>query len=576
MADLAFQGQLKADIRPGRVRWVRHWGPVALAVIVVLLAALLLTRYSNAPVDAPQLVNSTPGQLGLWMADQSKEDSPESILGQYAKDWAVRSGQDSLDSAVLLTAMRNSIVVIIAALMVLLGASAVGLSRAAAWSRLSLLLALAGMDTLLFIIPADGGAAELWLLLSSIFLTLVILLIAPGRVTKVLGFMVVLSALLLAWETFKAFSDWANYRITLPQPGWTYTSYPTLDEALQALDSGETTAVVADSKELTPLVPSSEESSNAPYPDLRLLGDIEKDSSRLGLPIIPTFPGRLAVAVRAEDVDKWQSVDALVGQNVGTVAGSFAETKVLSQPRSWMLVDLSIGNDLNLPHLQTISEALFQPARRNGPLLLLRILANAALFTWGEAVMGFVAGAMLGFGLGTLFAHSRLMERGLLPYVVASQMVPILAVAPMVVIWLGASQVSVAVISAYLTFFPVTINTLRGLNSPNPNALELMHSYAASRWTILWKLRLPAALPYIFTALKVSATASVVGAIIGELPSGIGDGLGRAILNFNQYYTSGPEKLWAAIFIAALVGIGFFVMVVLVERWVMPNRVVSE
>jgi NitT/TauT family transport system permease protein len=103
-----------------------------------------------------------------------------------------------------------------------------------------------------------------------------------------------------------------------------------------------------------------------------------------------------------------------------------------------------------------------------------------------------------------------------------------------------------------------------------------MHSYAASRWTILWKLRLPAALPYIFTALKVSATACVVGAIIGELPSGIGEGLGRAILDFNQYYTSGPEKLWAAIFIAALVGIGFFVVVVLVERWVMPKRMVSE
>ena len=141
--------------------------------------------------------------------------------------------------------------------------------------------------------------------------------------------------------------------------------------------------------------------------------------------------------------------------------------------------------------------------------------------------------------LGTVFAHSPLMERGLLPYVVASQTVPILAIAPMVVIWLGAGQLSVAVIAAYLTFFPVTINTLRGLQSPAAEQVELMRSYASSRWTVMWKLRLPAALPYIFTALKVSATASVVGAIIGELPSGIGDGLGRAILDFSSDYSLG-------------------------------------
>ena len=129
------------------------------------------------------------------------------------------------------------------------------------------------------------------------------------------------------------------------------------------------------------------------------------------------------------------------------------------------------------------------------------------------------------------------MERGLLPYVVASQTVPILAIAPMVVIWLGASQLSVAVIAAYLTFFPVTINTMRGMQSPEAAQVELMRSYASNRWTIMWKLRFPAALPYIFTALKVSATASVVGAIIGELPSGIGDGLGRAILDFSSDYS---------------------------------------
>jgi len=103
-----------------------------------------------------------------------------------------------------------------------------------------------------------------------------------------------------------------------------------------------------------------------------------------------------------------------------------------------------------------------------------------------------------------------------------------------------------------------------------------MHSYAASTSEILWKVRLPAALPQIFTALKISATSSVVGAIIGELPSGIRDGLGGAILNFNQYYITGPEKLWATIIMAAVVGIGFFIMVRLTEIAVLRGRRIEE
>ena len=229
------------------------------------------------------------------------------------------------------------------------------------------------------------------------------------------------------------------------------------------------------------------------------------------------------------------------------------------------------ADDRAMPHLSKIISTIFQPPRRGSDTLLLTILARAALFTLQEALVGFVLGGVLGFVLGVVFAHSGLLERGLLPYVVASQTVPLLAIAPMVVIWFGGNWVSVALIAAYLTFFPVTINTLRGLRSPEPTAVELMHSYAASRWDILWKLRVPAALPYIFTALKVSATASVVGAIIGELPSGIADGLGRVILNFNQYYATGPEKLWASILFASLTGMVFFLIVLVLERLVVKK-----
>jgi len=230
-----------------------------------------------------------------------------------------------------------------------------------------------------------------------------------------------------------------------------------------------------------------------------------------------------------------------------------------------------VASDLNLPHLWDIVAAFSNQARRGGPPLG-SVLLSAAIYTFREAITGFLIGAILGLLLGVIFAHSNLMERGCMPYVVASQTVPIIAIAPMVIIWLRAGWVSVAVISAYLTFFPVTINTLRGLRSPDPMALELMHSYAASKWAILWKLRFPAALPYIFTALKVAATASVVGAIIGELPSGIRDGLGGAILNFNSFYISGPARLWAAIIASAGVGIAFFILVTVAETVVLRGR----
>jgi NitT/TauT family transport system permease protein len=241
-------------------------------------------------------------------------------------------------------------------------------------------------------------------------------------------------------------------------------------------------------------------------------------------------------------------------------------------------VDLRLGqfeaNDRTMPHLHDVVAELFEPSRRNGPLLI-GVLMDAALFTAKEAAAGFILGALFGFALGALLAHSGLLQRGFIPYIVASQTIPILAVAPMVVVWVNPRLPdglkdwgAVAVIAAYLTFFPVTINTLRGLTSVDPRALELMRSYAASRWRVLWKLRFPAALPFIFAALKIAAPASVVGAIIGELPASIQDGLGGAILNFNQYYVTAPTRLWATNLIAALLGITFFLVVLLAERLV--------
>lgn len=222
-----------------------------------------------------------------------------------------------------------------------------------------------------------------------------------------------------------------------------------------------------------------------------------------------------------------------------------------------------------MPHTWDMILELFQPVRRGGSLLILD-LAERSFWTLREALLGFVMGALVGFGLGVLFVRSLMAERAFMPYVVASQTVPILAIAPMVVVWGGRLSIpqwmSVSVIAAYLTFFPVAINTLRGLRSPDPTSIELMRSYAAKPNEVLWKLQFPSALPYIFTALKVSATASVVGALIGELPAGFQNGLGRALLTFSQQFAVRSTKLYATVIICALVGIFFVAIVTLMER----------
>jgi NitT/TauT family transport system permease protein len=235
-----------------------------------------------------------------------------------------------------------------------------------------------------------------------------------------------------------------------------------------------------------------------------------------------------------------------------------------------------VVDDTTMPHLYDIFAALWGSASPGGvgPRLI-TVLGKGALFTAKEAAVGFAIGALVGFTLGVFLAHFRLLQRGLLPWVVASQTVPILVVAPMVVVWANPKLPSglkdwgaVALIAAYLTFFPVTVNTIRGLQSADRRALELMRSYAAGDWRILWKLRFPAALPYIFAALKIGATASVVGALIGELPSSIPNGLGAQIINFSQYYSTEPRGLWATNVVAAALGISFFLVIVLVEKLV--------
>jgi NitT/TauT family transport system permease protein len=254
----------------------------------------------------------------------------------------------------------------------------------------------------------------------------------------------------------------------------------------------------------------------------------------------------------------WRAPGALPGPN---------NPILWNPPFRWPFV-----NDLNLPHVWNIGLAFLDPWQRGADRNVAQFLFDAALFTWREAALGFALGAAIGLLLATLFVHSRLLERAFVPYVVASQTIPIIAIAPMITYAFGGNVASVVVIATYLTFFPVTIAMIRGLRSLDPRALELTRSYAASRWDVYRKLRLPASLPYLFTALKIAATASIVGAIIGEGPGGIANGLGRVIITYNQYYITGPEKLWAAIIASGLLGVAFYLIVRAVEVVVLRGR----
>ncbi len=552
--------------------------PVAvLAFIAAGLALYLGFSFYNLTPDNEALVESTPYELAVWVADQSKEEAPISLLAVLAKSWAqARSLVAMPEADAIAKAQVGTLLWAIgAALFSLIGG--VGILTQARWARNIIAVAIVCFMGLLFMFPVvEGNSAPAWVLVGMGLLVTANGLVG-GKTSASMGVILAFAVIFMVWESSKALAATFDLQVRVPQAAWTVTPYATLDEALVGLQNGEVKAVFADAKDLEALMPTYPQSEvgGTAYPTLRVVQPYFGEQQFI-FPLTPDIAGRLSIAVAERDVSL-NRPSQWVSQAVGAVEGGFALDKYLNQPRNLVLLDLKILNNLNLPHLQSIAEAFLQPARRNGEQLLIRILGVAGLYTWGEAVFGFTFGALLGLILGTMFAHSKLLERAFLPYVVASQTIPILAIAPMIVIWLGASPTSVAVIAVYITFFPVTINTLRGLTSPDPLRVELMESYAASRWTTLWKLRFPSALPYIFAALKISATASVVGAIIGELPSGIGDGLGRAILDFSSDYSAiSTPKLWAAIVTASLVGVTFFLIVSAIEKVVLRRYVRSS
>jgi NitT/TauT family transport system permease protein len=233
---------------------------------------------------------------------------------------------------------------------------------------------------------------------------------------------------------------------------------------------------------------------------------------------------------------------------------------------------VSIGNslvlprsdDTSMPHLSQILSAFGKKEVAGTSGTVLSSVISAVWYSLRLAAAGFAVGVAVGFLLALAMQRLRIVERALLPYVVLSQTVPLIALAPLVYGWSGnltllgldwQPWMSVSVISAYLAFFPVAVGALRGLESPPPVQTELLECYAASWWQTVLRLRLPGAVPYLLPALRLAAAAAVIGAIVAEISTGLQGGIGRLIISYAQQATGDPAKVYAPIAGAAAMGV---------------------
>jgi NitT/TauT family transport system permease protein len=222
---------------------------------------------------------------------------------------------------------------------------------------------------------------------------------------------------------------------------------------------------------------------------------------------------------------------------------------------------------LPAPHqiVETFAEDVF-----GWPVTSPRSLVYHSWVTLSATFLGFLLGASFGVILAVLIVHVRSLRKSLLPWIICSQMVPILAVAPIVIVVLGSiglrGLLPKAIISAYLCFFPVTIGVVKGLNSPDPIQSDLMRTWSATPAQIFWKLRWPSSVPFLFTSLKVSITISLIGAIVAELPTGAQAGIGARLLAGSYYGQT--VQIWAALVAASILAVGLIGLVSLVEKWV--------
>lgn len=222
-----------------------------------------------------------------------------------------------------------------------------------------------------------------------------------------------------------------------------------------------------------------------------------------------------------------------------------------------------------MPAPHQVAEALYKYTFTVKPWSA-RSLVYHAWVTLSSTLLGFAMGTVLGVVIAVGIVHVPALERSFLPWIIASQTIPVLAIAPMVVVVLAAINITgilpKALISTYLSFFPVAVGMVKGLRSPEILHLDLMRTYNATKWQTFWKLRVPASVPFFFTSIKVAVAASLVGAIVGELPTGAVAGIGSKLLAGSYY--SQTIDVWAALIAGSVVAVILVTVVDIVSRLV--------
>jgi NitT/TauT family transport system permease protein len=234
-----------------------------------------------------------------------------------------------------------------------------------------------------------------------------------------------------------------------------------------------------------------------------------------------------------------------------------------------------------MPHVWDMFGRLFDAESRASSRQIWRVVLAGVWYSFRLAVLGLAIGAVVGVGLAVLMSRFGVVRRGLLPYLIISQTVPLIALAPLVVSWGGRLEpfgwdwpqwMSVVTLGAFLAFFPVSVGTLRGLESAPATSLELMRSFAASWGQTVRRLNFPAAVPYIVPAFRLAAAAAVVGVVVAEISTGQRGGIGRLVIEYGRQATSDPEKVYTAVFGAAALGLLMALLVSVGDWLVMRGR----
>ncbi len=258
--------------------------------------------------------------------------------------------------------------------------------------------------------------------------------------------------------------------------------------------------------------------------------------------------------------------------------------KIVGPQEGGKLFGVSIlprANNTAMPHVWDMLSRYNRPEVRGSDTKIWSVVLSGTLFSLRLSLVGFFLGTTIGVGLAVLMSRFKVVQRGLLPYLVMSQTVPLIALAPLVVSWGGKLEIgsfvwprwlSASILGTFLAFFPIAVGTLRGLASAPAAAVELMDSYAASWKQTLFKLRFPAAVPFMVPAFKLGASGAVVGVVVAEISTGLKGGIGRLIIEYAREATGDPAKVFTAVFGAAALGITMSGLVALSDVLLMRNR----